>query len=161
MRTHNPLYRRPKAHAVASPIAGVLAVIAAGMHVWFALYNIEVASSREHWTGLEWVNVVGSVLSALFLLVAAGFTFARKIGGAWTLCFLGAFFTAATFLSPLMRGADVGAHLAFIFGFEKSNGVAVFLASAFGVLTATVAAFAAGMKSDGQPSQPDRPMVSG
>lgn len=128
------------------------------MLVWFALSNIEVASSRDHWFGLDWMNVVGGLLSALCLLVAAGFTFARKIGGAWTLCFLGAFFAVVIFVAPLMRSADVGAHLAFVLGFEKSNGIALLLASALGILTATVAAFAAGVKTDGRPPHPDRPL---
>ncbi|WP_181774949.1 hypothetical protein [Amycolatopsis pittospori] len=145
MRPNTP--RRPKAHAAASPIAGVFALLAAGTNVWFALYNVEVANSAERWYGLDWVNVVGGFASALLLLVTAGFTFARKVGGALTLCVLSAFFAVAIFVSPLMRGADVGAHLAFVFGFEKANGIAILLTAAFCLLAAMTSAFAAGMKS--------------
>ncbi len=138
---------RPKANAVASPIAGVLAVLAAGAQIWFALHNIADAGTRDRWVGLDYVNVVGGFAAAGCLLVAAGFTFARKVAGAWTLCFVGAFFTAAIFLSPLMRGADVAAHLAFVFGFAKANGIAVLLTIVFSTLAAIVAAYAAGMKT--------------
>ncbi|WP_243727214.1 hypothetical protein [Actinocrispum wychmicini] len=141
---------RPRANAAAAATAGILALITAGMLVWFALYNVDIAGQPDvGWSSLEVQNVLGGVIGAVLLVVAAGFTFARKIPGAWTLCVVCVLFTVVDFVSPLLRGADFDAHVKFLFGFARSNGVAIGLSIIFGVLTAIMAAVAGSTKSYG------------
>ncbi|TDD18689.1 hypothetical protein [Nonomuraea diastatica] len=52
--------------------------------------------------------------------------------------------------ATLLRGTPFGAQLKFVFGFDKSNGVAIGLAITFSVLTAIIAAIAGSVKSDGR-----------
>ncbi|MFD8500205.1 hypothetical protein [Amycolatopsis sp. NPDC059657] len=93
------------------------------------------------------MNVLGGFIAALCLLVTAAFTFARAIWGAWALCALCVLFVAAVFASPLVRGADFGAQLDFVFGFHKANGIAAGLTAVGGLLTAISAAIAASVRS--------------
>ncbi|MEU5884972.1 serine/threonine-protein kinase [Spirillospora sp. NPDC047279] len=140
---------RPRANAAAAVIAGALALLTAGMLVWFALYNVVYAGGPTgRWSSVAVVNVVGGVIGAGLLVAAAGFTFARRISGAWTLCGLCALYVVATiFLAPLLWGTALGTQLTFVFGFDGGDGVAVALTMIFGVLTATVAAIAGTVKS--------------
>ncbi|MBO2447915.1 serine/threonine protein kinase [Actinomadura barringtoniae] len=142
---------RPGAYGAAAVIAGILALLTAGMLVWFALYNVVYASGAGgRWSSLVVENVLGGFISAGVLLVAAGFTVARSIPGAWTLCALCVFYAVATiFLGPLQGSTTLGAQLTFVFGFGKSNGIAVGLSIIFGVLTAIMAAIAGSVKSYG------------
>ncbi|MEV5830195.1 serine/threonine-protein kinase [Spirillospora sp. NPDC052242] len=142
---------KPRANAAAAMTAGILAVLTAGMLVWFALYNVfYVGVPTGHWSGVVLVNAFGGVIGAGALLVPAGFTFARRIAGAWTLCALCALYVTATiFLAPLLWGTSLSAQLKFVFGFEGGDGVAVALAIIFSVLTAITAAIAGTAKSYG------------
>ncbi|TDD60114.1 hypothetical protein E1293_45975 [Actinomadura darangshiensis] len=139
----------PRANAAASVIAGILALLTAVMLVWFALYNVVLATGANgRWSSVELVNMLGGIAGAGLLLVAAGFTFARRISGAWTLCGLCVLYVTATiFLAPLLWGTSLGAQLEFVFGFDQGDGVAVALAVIFSVLTAAMAAIAGGVKS--------------
>jgi hypothetical protein len=130
-------------------IAGILALLTAGMLVWFALYNVVDASGPTGgWSSLVLENAIGGVVGAGLLLVAAGFTFARRIPGAWTLCALCVLYVVATiFVAPLLRGTALSAQLKFVFGFDQGDGIAVALAVIFGVLTAIMAATAGSVKS--------------
>lgn len=139
--------RRPMANAAAAAIAGALGLATAGMQVWFAMDSIEVSGPLDEWSSLAWSNVIGGFIAAVGLLVTAAFTFARMIGGAWTLCVLCALLVAAVFVSPLARGADFGAQLDWAFGFHKANGVATGLTVIGGFLTAIAAAIAASVRS--------------
>ncbi|MFG3702216.1 hypothetical protein ACGF5C_30635 [Micromonospora sp. NPDC047620] len=132
-------------------IAGILALLTAGMLIWFALYNVVYASGPTgRWSSLVLENAIGGVIGAGSLVVAAGFTFARRISGAWTLCALCVLYVVATILvAPLLRGTAFGAQLKFVFGFDQGDGVAVALAVIFGVLTAIMAATAGSVKSYG------------
>ncbi|MFC3453947.1 hypothetical protein [Amycolatopsis speibonae] len=144
---------KPRANAGAAMAAGVLALLTAGMLVWFALYNVVHATGASgRWSGIEVQNVVGGVITAGLLVVAAGFTFARRIPGAWTLCGLCLFYVVASIaMAPLVWGTPFGTHLKWIFGFEKSNGVATALAIVFGALTVIMAAIAGSVKSYEKP----------
>ncbi|GGV31024.1 hypothetical protein GCM10010182_62920 [Actinomadura cremea] len=135
---------KPRANAAAAVIASILALLTAGMLVWFALYNVVHADGPAgRWSSLVLVNVLGGVTGAGLLLVAAGFTLARRISGAWTLCALCVLYVVATiFVAPLLWGTDLGTQLRFVFGFNDGDGVAVALAVIFGVLTAITAAIA-------------------
>ncbi|MEU3621954.1 hypothetical protein BS329_02870 [Amycolatopsis coloradensis] len=134
---------KPRANAAAAMIAGVLALLTAAMLVWFVLYNVVHAGGAGHWSGVEVQNVVFGVISSGALVVAAGFTFARRISGAWTLCGLCALSAVAMVVAaPLVWGTPLGAQLKWIFSFDKSNGVAIALAVIFAVLTASVALIA-------------------
>jgi len=148
---------RPRANAAAAVIAGILALLAAGMLVWFALYNVVQAGG--HWSSVVLVNVVGGVIGAGFLSLAAGFTFARRISGAWTLCALSGLYVVATiFLAPLLWGTGLDAQLKFVFGFEQGDDVAAGLAIIFSALTAIMAAVAGIVKSYGPTTfTPPRP----
>ncbi|WP_414940900.1 hypothetical protein [Amycolatopsis sp. cmx-11-51] len=143
---------RARANAAAAVIAGALALLTVVMLVWFVLYNVVHANGPTgHWSGVEVQNVVFGVISAGALVVAAGFTFARRISGAWTLCGLCALFAVAMiFATPLLRGTPLDAQLKWIFGFDKGNGVAIALAVIFAVLTASMAAIAGSVRSYGK-----------
>ncbi|MGP3931047.1 hypothetical protein [Nonomuraea sp. KM88] len=139
---------RPRANVAAAMIAGILGLLTAGMLVWFALYNVVHANGPAGiWNGVVVVNVVGGVIGAGLVMVAAGFTFARRIPGAWTLCVLCVLYVVATFVAPLLRGTPFSAQLAFVFGFDKTNSVAIGLAIIFCVLTTIIAAIAGSVKS--------------
>ncbi|MFI7672244.1 hypothetical protein [Actinophytocola sp. NPDC049390] len=67
------------------PVAGgILALVTTGMLVWFALHNVVDAAGPGPQPGVVTQNVVGGLTGAGLLLAAAGFTFARKVSGAWT-----------------------------------------------------------------------------
>lgn len=155
---------RPRANAAAAVIAGILALLIAGMLVWFALYNVGYATGGTgRWSSLVLQNVLGGVVGAGLLLVAAGFTFARRISGAWTLCALCVLYVVAPLVvAPLLHGTPFGAQLKWIFGFDRSDGVAIALAVIFGVLTAIIAAIAGSVKSYGpSTTMPPRHGLSG
>ena len=131
---------RPKANPMAAPIAGALALLTAAALLWFALYNIAFAG-RRGWSDVVALNTVGGFLTAALLSVTAGFVFARNIVGVWTLCGLSALYVFATiFLPPLLWGTPLAEQLAFVFGFENSNGVAVGLTVLFSALTTVASA---------------------
>ncbi|MFI6904721.1 hypothetical protein ACIBKY_25900 [Nonomuraea sp. NPDC050394] len=131
-------------------IAGVLALIAVGMLVWFALNDALYAIGHDDWSRMVLQNVFGGLIGAGSLLVAAGFTVARRIAGAWTLCGLCGFYVVANLvLAPLLNGTPFGAQLTFLFGFDKVNGTAAGLATLFCALTAIMAAIAGSVKSSG------------
>ncbi|MGI5336380.1 serine/threonine-protein kinase [Streptomyces sp. CA-181903] len=139
---------RPKAHAGAALIAGILALLTTAMLVWFALYNVFYADGPTgRWTSLVWQNVLGGTVAAGLLSVAAGFTFARRLSGVWTLCALSGFYAVATLVLPVLQGTALSAQLTFVFGFHKGSGAAAGLTVIFGVLTAITAAIAGSVKS--------------
>ncbi|MFI9560961.1 hypothetical protein [Nonomuraea endophytica] len=150
---------RPRANAAAAVIAGILALITAGMLVWFALNDALYGIRHDDWSSLVLQNVIAGVIGAGLLLVAAGFTFARRIPGAWTLCALcGLFVVANLVLAPLLNGTPFGAQFKFLFGFDKVNGTAAGLATIFSALTAIMAAIAGSVKSYGPATAaPPRP----
>ncbi|MFB4319985.1 hypothetical protein [Actinomadura sp. 21ATH] len=152
---------KPRANTAAAVTAGVLALLTAVMLVWFALYNVVYAGgpSSGRWSSLVLENAIGGIAGAGLLLVAAAFTVARKIPGAWALCALCVLYVVATlFVGPLLRGTGLGAQFRFVFGFDRGDGVGVALAMIFGVLTAIAAAIAGSVKSYGPaPAMPPRP----
>ncbi|WP_218040102.1 serine/threonine-protein kinase [Actinomadura sp. WMMB 499] len=150
---------RARANAAAAVVAGSLALLNACMLGWFALYNIgQVGGPTGQWSGVVVQNVIGGVIGAGSLLVAAGFTFARRISAAWTLCGMCVLYVVAMIsLVPLLHGTPLAAQLEFLFGFEGSNGVAIGLAIIFSALTAIVAAVAGSLKSHGPAAAPPRP----
>ncbi|GAB3971339.1 hypothetical protein GCM10029978_115980 [Actinoallomurus acanthiterrae] len=151
---------RPRENVAAAVIAGILALLTAGMLVWSALYNVVYANGPTgRWSSLVLENVLTGVIGAGSLLVAAGFTLARRISGAWTLCALCVLYVVAILVAqPLLGSTTFGAQLRWVFGFHKSNGVAMGLTIIFGVLTAITAAIAASVKSYGPTTAtPPRP----
>lgn len=140
----------PRANVVAAVIASVLALLTAAMLVWFTLSNVVYAiGSSGGWSNVVLVNVLGGFLGAGALLVPAGFTFARRIPGAWTLCALCVLYVVTPFvMAPLLFGTPFDAQLTFLFSFENSNGVAIALAIIFAALTAITAAIAAIARTD-------------
>ncbi|AXB41573.1 protein kinase domain-containing protein [Amycolatopsis albispora] len=140
----NPPASRRKAHPVAAAVAGSLGVVTAGMQAWFAVANVVLSGPPGEWPSLVWVNILGALVTAVCLLVAAGFTFARVLGGAWTLCALCTLAVVAVFVSPLVRGVSFEDQLHFAFAFHKSTGAAVGLTVIAGCLAAIAAAIAAG-----------------
>lgn len=132
---------RLRANPVASVLAGLLAVLTAGLLVWFAAANI--AAYDTPWPSVVRTNVIGGFFSAGLLVIAALFTFARKVAGAWTVFVISLLFAIMIVSTPLMRGDDLGAHFDFVFGFHKTTGVAIGLSTIACVLTAVVAVVAA------------------
>ncbi|CAL9490158.1 hypothetical protein SUDANB95_03200 [Actinosynnema sp. ALI-1.44] len=143
-----PARTGPGMNPAASVVAGGLALVTAAMLVWFALANVVHADATARaWSGLTVQNVVGGLGAATVLLVAAGFTVARRIAGAWALCGLCVLYVVVTtFVAPLLRGASLDAHLRFLFGFGGSDDAAIGLAVIFSVFTATAAAVAASLR---------------
>lgn len=139
---HAPISPRRRANAAASVVAGVLGVVTAGVFVWFAIYCLDYNGPTDQWTDQGWVNVLGGFIGGVWILVAAGFTFARRLGGVWALFAMALLFVILEFLTPLMWGTDFATHMDFVFGFAKTNGVAVGLATIFGFLTMLAAAVA-------------------
>ncbi|GAA2629884.1 serine/threonine-protein kinase [Actinomadura fulvescens] len=140
---------RPRANATAAVIASILALLIAVVLVFFALYNVVHASGPNgRWTSGVLVNVLGGVIAAGATSAAAGFTFARRISGAWTLCALCALYVLATiFMAPLLHGTTLSAQLKFLFGFDQTDDAAAGLALIFSALTAIIAAIAGSLKS--------------
>ncbi|MEY9846525.1 protein kinase [Streptacidiphilus sp. MAP5-3] len=154
-----PALPKARANSVAAMIAGSTALLTAAMLVWFGVYNFLGA----HWAAdagfspaLE--NVAFGLLGGGVLLVPAGFAFARRIAGAWTLCALCVLYILAILLVAPLQGEDFGAHLQFVFGFDGGAGVANGLAIIFSTLTAISAAIAGSVKSSGPTTAtPPRP----
>ncbi|WP_037303565.1 hypothetical protein [Amycolatopsis orientalis] len=142
---------KPRANTAAAVTAGILALLITGVLVWFVLYNVVYASKPEGgWSGQVVQNVFGGVIAAVAMTVAAGFTFARRIPGAWTLCGFCVFsLVAILVVTPVVWGTPFNTHLEWIFGFHKSNGVAIALVVILGILTAITAAIAGSVKSRG------------
>ncbi|MFI7120980.1 hypothetical protein [Amycolatopsis sp. NPDC049868] len=142
---------KPRANAPAAVIAGVLALLAAAMLIWFALYNVFVAADvNGRWTGLMVQNAVFGVLAAGSLVVVAGFTFARRIPGAWTLFGLCVFSLVLVFVgTPLVSGTPLGAQVKWLFSFDDGDSTAMALMIVFSVLAAVAAAIAGSVKSPG------------
>ncbi|MFD0557073.1 hypothetical protein FB566_2328 [Stackebrandtia endophytica] len=145
---------KPRANPVAATIAGVLGLITVVMFAWFSFQDVIYLSQgmTGGLTGMVLVNVLGGAIGAGALLVATGFTFARRIPGVWTLFGLCAFYAVAnTALAPLLWGVSIGDQLAWLFGFERINGIAAGMATIFSILTAIAAAVAGGVRSSVAP----------
>lgn len=148
--------RPPKAHPVAALIAGVLAMLTAVLLIWFAYISADFATSAEGgWTALAVQNVASGLIGAAALIAAGGLTLARKIPAAWTLAGLCALYVILTFIAPLVRGTPLRDQITWIFGFQKLNGVIIGLTMILSILTATIAAMAAAMKTY-EPGVPPR-----
>ncbi|AIG74799.1 Putative membrane protein [Amycolatopsis japonica] len=145
---------KPRANAPAAVIAGVLALLAATMLVWFALYNVFVATEANGGlSGITVQNMVSGALSAVVLVVAAGFTFARRIPGVWTLFGFCVFYVVAVFVGmPLVWGTPLSSQVKWLFSFDDSDSTAMALMIVFSVLAAVAAAIAGSLKSSGTKS---------
>ncbi|MFD6068024.1 MULTISPECIES: hypothetical protein [Amycolatopsis] len=140
---------KPRANMPAAVTAGILALLAAAMLVWFALYNVIVATESDgRPSAITVQNMVSGVVSAVVLVIAAAFTFARRIPGAWTLFGLCVFYVVAVFVgTPLVWGTSFGAQVKWLFSFDDSDSTAMALTIILAVLTAIAAAIAGSVKS--------------
>lgn len=148
-----PVPRRPRANFAAAMIAGILGLLTVAMIVWFAL-PVAVDAIAGGPAGIgpptpeTFVYVIGSFFFVFLLSVAGGFTFARRIPGAWTLCALCAFFVVGVLAQPLLWGFPWGELFATLFDFgHPSQYIPIGLALIFCVPTAITAAIAGGLKS--------------
>ena len=139
----HPQAVRLRANAGASVLAGLLAVLTAGLLVWFAVANVQEHDYPAPWPSVVRINVIGGFGAAGVLALAAMFTFARTVAGAWTLGVASLFFATMIIITPLLRNQDVSAHFDWVFGFHKATGVAIGLVVIAGVLTGVVAVVAA------------------
>jgi len=121
----------------------MLALLTAGLLIWFAVANMQEHDYPEPWPSVVRINVIGGFGAAGVLVIAAMFTFARTLVGAWTLGIASLFFVTMIIVAPLLRGQDVSAHLDWVFGFGKATGVAIGLTVIAGALTAVVTIVAA------------------
>ncbi|WP_410649985.1 hypothetical protein [Amycolatopsis sp. cmx-4-54] len=147
----DPKPPKPRANAAAAMIAGVLALLAAAMLVWFALYNVIVATEADgRPSGITVQNMASGTISAVVLVIAAAFTFARRIPGVWTLFGLCVFYVVAVFVgTPLVWGTSFGAQVKWLFSFDDGDSTAMALTIILAVLTAIAAATAGSVKSYG------------
>lgn len=145
---------KPRANTPAAVTAGILALLAAAMLVWFALYNVFVAvEANGGLSGITVQNIVSGTVASVVLMVAAGFTFARRIPGAWTLFGFCVFSVVAVFAGmPLVGGTPFGSQVKWLFSFDDSDSTAMALMIVFSVLAAVAAAIAASVKSYGKKS---------
>jgi hypothetical protein len=134
---------RLRANPGVSVVAGLLALLTAGLLGWFAVANMQEHDYPEPWPGVVRINVIGGFGAAGVLVLVAMFTFARTLVGAWTLGVASLFFATMIVITPLLRGQDVSAHFDWVFGFGKATGVAIGLTVIAGVLTAFAAVVAA------------------
>ncbi|RSN26989.1 hypothetical protein DMC61_26415 [Amycolatopsis sp. WAC 04169] len=145
---------KPRANAPAAVIAGVLALLAAAMLVWFASYNVFVATEANG--GLSAItvqNMLSGALSAVVLVIAAGFTFARRIPGVWTLFGFCVFYVVAVFVGmPLVWGTPFSSQVKWLFSFDDGDSTAMALMIVLCVLAAVAAAIAGSVKSYGKRS---------
>ena len=141
---------RPRTNAAAARTAAALALVTAVLYVWFAFQDVLNVGGglTGGLTGMVFVNIIGGAVGAGTVLVAAGFTYARRVAGAWTLCGLCALYAVVnTVLAPLVWGTTFSAQIDWLFGFHKSNGIAAGLATVFSLLTAVAAGTAAGTRT--------------
>lgn len=134
---------RLRANPGASVLAGLLALLTAGLLIWFAVANMREHDYPAPWPSVVRTNVIGGFGAAGVLVIAAVFTFARTLVGASTLGVASLFFVTMIIVTPLLRGQDVSAHLDWVYGFHKATGVAIGLTTIVGVPTGIVAAVAA------------------
>ncbi|MDH6142796.1 putative Ser/Thr protein kinase [Kitasatospora sp. GP30] len=134
-----PVRRRAPvpADAFAAALAGCTAIAL----VWFVLANVLIGGSVTEWRSSVWMNVVSGLLATLALLVPAAFLLKRHVWAAWTLFGLSLLCVVGLFLPQ--PGTSFDAHLHFVLGFHRSNGVAIGLALIFSFLTAIAAVIAA------------------
>ncbi|MFB9927317.1 hypothetical protein ACFORO_17130 [Amycolatopsis halotolerans] len=123
------------AGAVAAALAGCTAIAL----VWFVFANVLIGGPVGEWSGMVWVNVVCGLISAFAVVVPAGFLLARHVWAAWTLFGLCLLYVVVVVAVPMPAGTSFGAHLDFVLGFHKNNGVAIGLATIFAFLTAIAA----------------------
>ncbi|MFD9893387.1 hypothetical protein ACFWY9_28925 [Amycolatopsis sp. NPDC059027] len=140
-QTPAPVRRR--ANLPAGVVAAVLAGCTAIALLWFVFANVLIGGPFDEWSAMVWLNVVAGLLSAFVLVVPAGFLLARRVWAAWTLFGLGVLYAVVSMVVPLPPGTSFGAHLDFVLGFHKSNGVPAGLAVIFAFLTAIAAAVSA------------------
>ncbi|WP_211216322.1 hypothetical protein [Longispora albida] len=140
---------KPRANAVAALIAGIFALFTAAALAAFVLHDVVYATGTAgHWSRMVVVNVIGGVLAAGAVLVPAGFTVARRVPAAWTLCALCTVYVVSVFVAaPILFGTAFSAQFEFVFGFGKFNSIAAGLTVIFSALTAIAAAIAGSVKS--------------
>jgi hypothetical protein len=138
---------RRRANLPAGVVAAVLAGCTAIALVWFVFANVLIGGSFGDWSGMVWLNVVCGLIAAALLLVPAGFLLARHIWAAWTLFGLCLVSVVGIVAVPMPSGTSFGAHLDFVLGFHKSNGVPIGLAAIFAFLAAIAAIVSATVRS--------------
>lgn len=127
----HPGQGKPKANAGAAVIAGFLGLVIAGMFVWFAVWNLDFVDTIGVWRSTERINVIFGFATAAFMVTASVFTVARTITGAWVLCVMSVVEALmVVVVSPLLLNVDFDAHMEFVFGFHRANGVAMAIAAA-------------------------------
>ncbi|MFE0023295.1 hypothetical protein [Amycolatopsis sp. NPDC059021] len=138
---------RRRANLPAGVVAAVLAACTAIALMWFVFANVVIGGSFGEWSSMVWLNVVASLIGAFLLVVPAGFLLARHVWAAWTLFGLGLLYAVVAVVVPMPPGTSFGAHLDFVLGFHKSNGVPAGLAVIFAFLTAIAAVVSATARS--------------
>ncbi|TVT60578.1 hypothetical protein FNH05_04215 [Amycolatopsis rhizosphaerae] len=138
-----PVPVRRRANLPAGAVAAALAGCTAIALVWFVLANVLIGGPFHEWSGMVWLNVVAGLVSAFVLVVPVAFLLARRVWAAWTLFGLCLLYVVAVVVVPMPPGTSFGAHLDFVLGFHKSNGVPIGLATIFAFLTAIAAVVSA------------------
>ncbi|WP_020664806.1 hypothetical protein [Amycolatopsis benzoatilytica] len=141
---------RRRAHLPTGAAAAALAGCTAIALVWFVFANVLIGGTFDRWSGAVWLNVVSGLVSALVLVVPAGFLLARHRWAAWTLFGLCLVCLVGIVAVPMPPGTSFGHHLDFVLGFHKSNGVPIGLAAIFAFLTAIAAAVSATVRPSGR-----------
>ncbi|MFE0105290.1 protein kinase [Streptomyces sp. NPDC059009] len=137
----------PTARPPAAVVAGLLALVTAGLLVSFAVVNIVHVRGGVPLSDAVRMNVIGGLVSAALLALLGVLMFTRTAAVARSLAVVCALFAVLILvLQPLLGVSfkvSFSEQLDFVFGFHKTNGVMLGLATIFDVLTAIAAAVAA------------------
>jgi len=137
-----------RANAGAAAFAGILGLLTAGALIWVVVEYFVGFEGVDTWAGEVWTIVIVRAVLALLVLVLAGLTLARKIGGAWALALFALITAATVLLEPLVVGAGIGDWFEALFKFEDTASIGIVVAAGLGLLTAIVAAIAGSTRSE-------------
>ncbi|MFE3172403.1 hypothetical protein ACFXPA_02345 [Amycolatopsis sp. NPDC059090] len=142
-----PALARRRTNLPAGVVAAVLGGCTVIALVWFVFANLVIGGPFSKWPGMVWTNVVCGLISAFAVAVPAGFLLARHVWAAWTLFGLCLLYVVVVVAVPMPVGTSFSAHLDFVLGFHKSNGVPIGLATIFAFLTAIAALVSATVRT--------------
>lgn len=141
----------PRTRPPAVVVAGLLALVTAGLLMSFAVINIANARGGTPWTDAMRMNVIGGFGSGALLVLLGVLMFTRAAAVARTLAVVCVSFAVLILVLQPLLGVSFSVSFSeqfdFVFGFHKANGVALGLATIFDLLTAIAAVAAAGATS--------------
>ncbi|MFJ7206223.1 protein kinase [Streptomyces sp. NPDC098789] len=132
--------RTPHPRPLSVVVAGLLALVTAGLLAAFAVLNISQAGGDIPWTGAMRMNVIGGCVSAALLALLGVLMLTRTTAAvARTLAVVCVLMAVMTLVLQPLLGVTFSAQLDFVFGFHKPTGVMIGFATVFELVTAIAA----------------------